>query len=56
MTTIIKLCRGKKKRGIRVIDGFRKTLTIPNSEIPACPKFEVKLKIGKLFMNQKILI
>ena len=24
MTTIIKCCRGKKKRGIRAIDGFRK--------------------------------
>ena len=28
---------------------------IPNSEIPACPKSEVKSKIGKLFTNQKIL-
>ena len=55
MTTITKRCRGKKKRGIRVIDRFRKTLMIPNSEIPVCPKFEVKSKIGKLFMNQKIL-
>ena len=27
----------------------------PDSEIPACPEFEVKLKIGKLFMNEKIL-
>ena len=26
MTTIIKRCRGKNKRGIRVIDGFRKKL------------------------------
>ena len=24
MTTIIKRCRGEKKRGIRAIDGFRK--------------------------------
>ena len=28
---------------------------IPNSEIPECPEFEVKSKIGKLFMNEKIL-
>ena len=34
MTTIIKRCRGEKKRGIRVIDGFIKMLMIPNSEIP----------------------
>ena len=26
MTTIIKCCRGKKKRGIRAIDGFRKKI------------------------------
>ena len=28
---------------------------IPDSEIPKCPEFEVKSKIGKLFMNEKIL-
>ena len=55
MTTIIKRCRCKKKRGIRAIDGFRKKLMIPDSEIPECPEFEVKSKIGKLFMNEKIL-
>ena len=55
MTTIIKHCRGEKKRGIRAIDGFRKKLIIPDSEIPKCPEFEVKLKIGNLFMNEKIL-
>ena len=49
MTTIIKRCRGEKKRGIRVIDGFRKKLMIPDSEIPECPEFEVKWKIGKIF-------
>ena len=54
MTTIIKRCRGEKKRGIRAIDGFRKKLMIPDSEIPKCPEFEVKSKIGKLFMNEKI--
>ena len=43
------------KRGIRATDGFRKKLTIPESENPACWEFEVKSKIGKLFMNEKIL-
>ena len=52
---MIKRCRGEKKRGIRAIDGFRKKLMIPDSEIPKCPEFEVKSKIGKLFMNEKIL-
>ena len=55
MTTIIKCCKGKKKRGIRAIDGFRKKLIIPDSEIPNCPKFQVKSEIGKLFLNEKIL-
>ena len=55
MTTIIKRCRGGRKRGIRAIDGFRKKLMIPDSEIPKCPEFEVKSKIEKLFMNEKIL-
>ena len=54
MTTIIKPCRGEKKRGIRVIDGFRKKLMIPDSEFPACPEFEVKSKIAKLFINEEI--
>ena len=26
MTTIIKRCRGEKKRGMRAIDGFRKKI------------------------------
>ena len=26
---------------------------IPDSKIPECPEFEVKSKIGKLFMNEK---
>ena len=55
MTTIIKHCRGKKKRGIRSIDGFRKKLMIPDSEIPKCPEFGGKSKRGKLLMNEKIL-
>ena len=28
---------------------------IPDSEIPKCPEFEFKSKIGKLFMNEKTL-
>ena len=55
MTNIIKRCRGEKRRGIREIDGFRKKLLILHSEIPKCPKFKVKSKIGKLFMNKKVL-
>ena len=55
MTTIIKRCRGKKKRIIGSIDGFRKKLMIPDFEIPECPEFEVKSKMGKLLMNKKIL-
>ena len=49
MTTIIKHCRGEKARGIRAIDGFRNKLMISDSEIPKCPEFEVKSKIGKIF-------
>ena len=51
MTTIIKRCRGEKTRGIRAIDGFRNKLMIPDSEIPKCPEFEVKSKIGKIFLR-----
>ena len=48
MTTNIKRCRGEKKRSGRAIDGFRKKLMIPDSEIPKCPEFEVKSKINPL--------
>ena len=51
MTIIIKRCRGEKTRVIRAIDGFRKKLMIADSEIPKCPEFEVKSKIGKNFKN-----
>ena len=27
----------------------------PDSEIPKCPEFVVKSKIGKLFINEKVL-
>ena len=36
-------------RSIRAIDRFRKKLMIPDSEIPKCPEFEIKSKIGKIF-------
>ena len=49
MTTVIKHCRGEKTRGISAIVGFRNKLMIPDSEIPKCPEFEVKSKIGKIF-------
>ena len=55
MTTIIKRCRGEKTRGIRAIDGFRKKLMILDSEIPKCPEFEVKSKIGKIFKKHNLL-
>ena len=55
MTTVIKLCRGEKTRGIRAIDGFRNKLMIPDSEIPKCPEFEVKSKIGKIFKKHNPL-
>ena len=55
MTTIIKRCRGEKTRGIRAIDGFRNILMIPDSEIPKCPEFEGKSKIGKIFKKHNPL-
>ena len=38
MANIIKYCRGEKKEGIRAIDGFRKKLMIPDSEISEFPE------------------
>ena len=55
MTTIIKQCRGEKTRSIRTIDGLRKKLIIPDSEIPKCPEFQVKSKIGKIFKKHNPL-
>ena len=55
MSTIIKQCREEKTRGIRAIDGFRKKLMIPDSEIPECPEFEAKSKIGKIFKKHNPL-
>ena len=55
MTTIIKRCRGEKTRGIRAIDGFRKKIMIPYSEIPKRPEFQVKSKIGNIFKKHNPL-
>ena len=55
MSTLIKRCRGEKRRDERKIDGFRKKLMIPEFEIPECPEHEVKSKIGNIFVNEKIL-
>ena len=45
-------CRGEKKKKIK-IDGFRKKLMIPESEISECPEYEVRSKIGRIFVNIK---
>ena len=55
MANIIKHCRGEKKRGIKVIDGFRKKLTIPDYEISVSIENAAKSKIGTIFVNEKIL-
>ena len=46
-----------KKTGERKIDWFRKKLMIQESEISKlkCPEFEVKSKIGNIFVIEKIL-
>ena len=44
-----------KKRDKRKIDGFRKKLIIPESEIPECPEHKVRSKIGNIFVNKKII-
>ena len=55
MTNIIKHRRGEKKKGIKVIDGFRKKLMIPDYEISVSIEHVVKSKIGTIFVNEKIL-
>ena len=47
----------EKTRDIRAIDGFRliNKLMIPGSEIPKCPEFEAKSKIGKIFKKHNPL-
>ena len=55
MNTVIKRCRGEKKRGERKINPFRRKLMIPDSEITECSEYEVKSKIENIFVNEKIL-
>ena len=55
ITTVIKRCRREKTRGIRANDGFTKKLMIQDSEIPNCPEFETKSKIGKVFKKHNSL-
>ena len=55
MKNITKHCRGEKKRGIKAIDWFRKKLMIPDHEISVSIEHVVKSKIGKIFVNEKIL-
>ena len=45
----------KKNKSVRKIDAFRWKLMIPDSEIAECPEYEVKSKIGNIFVNEKIL-
>ena len=44
-----------EKNSRKKIDGFRKKLIIPESEISECPEYKVKSKIGSIFVNEKIL-
>ena len=55
MTNIIDHCRGKKKRGIRSADGFRKKLMIPDYKISVSIEHKVKPNIGTIFVNKDIL-
>ena len=55
MTTIIKRCRGVKTRGIQLMD-LEKKITVLDFQIPKCPEFEVKSKIGKIFKNHNPLL
>ena len=56
MTNIINHCRGEKNRGIRAIDGFRQKLFIPDYKISVSIEHKVKSKIGRIFVNEDILI
>ena len=52
MITVIKRCRGEKKRQKKNRSIQKK---IPNSEIAECLEYNVKSKIGNIFLNEKIL-
>ena len=55
MTSIIKNCKGEKKRGIMSAEGFRKKLNIPDHEIYESIEHKVKSKIETIFANEDIL-
>ena len=55
MTNIIKNCKGEKKRGVRSAEGFRRKLFIPEHESYKSIEHRLKSKLGKIFVNQKIL-
>ena len=55
MTSVIKNCKGEKKRGVRAAEGFRKKLKIPDDEIYQSTEQKIKSKIGTIFENEKIL-
>ena len=55
MTIVIVRCIGDNKIGHRKIGKFRKKLMIPKSEISQCLEHIIKSKLGKLFVNEKIL-
>ena len=51
ITTVIKVAE-VKKIGERKIDGFRKKLMIPESQISECSEYDAKSKIGNIFVNE----
>ena len=53
-TNIIKNCKSEKKRGVRSAESFRRKLLIPDHEIYESIEHIFKLKIGKIFVNEKI--
>ena len=54
MTTVIKQCRGEKKEAKKKkkIDGFRKKLMIPESEISECPELKSNQK-QEIYLSKK---
>ena len=55
MANIIKHCRGEKKRGIKVIDGFREKINDSRFWNLCVSRTWLKSKIGIIFANEKIL-
>ena len=54
MTNIIKNCKDEKKWSVRSAESFREKLLIRDHEIYKSIKHILKLKIGKIFANEKI--